>query len=215
LNGYGQGIYFEELQRTFINLVVRDNRQDFIFPYRNNPAAWESVENAIPKFLWKGKGVEIKSANNFLSGKSGITQLVLPFAGIRRNDLSTAHNETNATIEALQLDFVLLCHIDRPAAELQLMLKEAYRILKTSGVLILLMFDPDSEAAESLSRNGNRFDSSPTVEQIMFELSHCGFSHFEFMQTLFGPSQNMDGAQEPKCGYGEGLLVVVQARKTI
>jgi hypothetical protein len=47
----------------------------------------------------------------------------------------------------------------------------------------------------------------------MFELSHCGFKHFEFMQTLFGPSQNRDGAQEPKCGYGEGLLVVVQARK--
>lgn len=49
----------------------------------------------------------------------------------------------------------------------------------------------------------------------MFELSHCGFKHFEFMQTLFKPVQKITEVREPKAGYGKGLFVVVQARKKI
>jgi SAM-dependent methyltransferase len=197
---------------------VDESVQDFTLWQAKNPMALASVEEAISKLLHSGKGVEIKCGNSLLSEKLGITQLILPGrtclnAGSEGEPWSHKDFYSMSCLDALQLDFVFICYCDRAARELQSIFEEAHRILKNSGVLVLVFFDPNSQAAETFFGGEVQNNDASTVGRIVFELSDCGFKQFEFAQTLFSPMQKDSKAEELKPGYGEGLFVVVQARK--
>jgi hypothetical protein len=195
-------------------------KQDFIFWRMDDPTALASLKHALPGLLWTGKGVEIKCGSSFFCEQLGMTQLTLPTPiaaspGYRGVTGIPERFEANSSLEALQLDFVFICYGDMRMSELRRIFREAHRILKTNGVLVLVLFDPNSHAAESFLSRESRINDPYTVEQIIFELSNCGFKQFEFMQTLFSPTEKSSAIQEPKAGYGEGVFVIVQARKKI
>lgn len=196
---------------------VDKHKKDARFSDVKNPTVLASVEHAVRSFLPRGKGVELKCTNSLLSEKLGLTQLILPTKPDSNSDRLVVPEivEEKSSLEDLQFDFVFVWCIDRSTTELQRVFKESHRILKVNGVLVLAFFDPSSQAAEEIFGKGPEPDNAYRVEKIMFELSHCGFKQYAFRQTLCVPLPEGAEVQEPKAGYGEGLFVVVQARKKI
>ncbi len=117
----------------------------------------------------------------------------------------------------LQFDFVLfvtVCHLD----EMKFALKEANRVLKHKGSILIGFLDKDQNIAKEYiaKRHRSTFFAKAnfyTVERIVTLLKEAGFKDLEFNQTLFGNLDEIKEVQLPKIGYGEGSFVVVKATK--
>lgn len=117
----------------------------------------------------------------------------------------------------LQFDFVLfvtICHLK----DLKMALKEAYRVLKPKGAVIIGFLDKDQIIAKEYKERGYRstfyqnatFHSVKHIEEL---LMNTRFKNLEFNQTLYGQLDDIEELQQPKPGYGEGSFVVVKAIK--
>ena len=114
-------------------------------------------------------------------------------------------------------DFVLyvtICHLDN----VQDALKEAYRVLKHEGSVIIGFLDRDQQIAKEYSERKQRsiFYRDArfyTVERITTLLKETGFKKLVWSQTLFDGLDEIDTVQRPISGTGEGSFVVVRAMK--
>lgn len=118
----------------------------------------------------------------------------------------------------LKFDFVLMLSCVSYLKRLNSALKEAFRILKHDGALIVGFMDRNSlvgkQYAEKIQESS--FYQHPnfySVDKLVNELSDAGFRHFTFRQTLFGVFENIQAFQPSKEGYGEGSFVVIKALK--
>lgn len=115
------------------------------------------------------------------------------------------------------LDFALICSCDGMADGQQLLFKEVYRALGIRGLCIVAFIDVMSPFGEKYLLppllTADRRRSVNRTEKIMLELTHAGFKHYEFLQTLLGPPEEVREVQAPIRGYGQGSFVVVQAAK--
>jgi ubiquinone/menaquinone biosynthesis C-methylase UbiE len=102
--------------------------------------------------------------------------------------------------------------------DLQVAFKEAHRVLKKNGVLVVGFLDREStigkeyeqRKATSIFYKSARFYS---VDKVLSELKQARFRHFNFCQTLFQSLNEIKELEPCKIGYGEGSFVVIQARK--
>ncbi|MFO7792089.1 MAG: class I SAM-dependent methyltransferase [Candidatus Saliniplasma sp.] len=192
--------------------------------FDRNPAVYKSELMAVGKLLSKeGKGIEIGVGSGRFSEPLSI------FIGIdpSKEMLQIAKKRGIRVIRGMgeylplkcsEFDFVLIvttiCFFD----DVKLALREAYRILKQGGKIIIGFIDKDSQVGQEYQRKKekNVFYKDAkfySVNEGVELLRETGFSNFKYTQTIFDRLDSIDAVEKPKEGYGEGSFVVIKGKK--
>ncbi len=108
-----------------------------------------------------------------------------------------------------------LCFVRDPLKSLQ----EANRVLKVSGLLVVGMLDEDSPPGKpySAKRSSDKFyigSNFYPVSHVIAWILESGFDGLSSRQTIFNDVASMTRPDEVRIGHGDGLFVVLCARKT-
>ncbi len=190
--------------------------------YKRNSAAYLTALEALKRMMPAGKkhGIYVGSRSDPFSDALGIPLCKNPLQIIPDGLTAKARRGFSVKLpyEDFGLDFAVICYCDGVVDAQQALFKDVYRVLKINGLLIVAFIDIKSPygkkylvAAAAQSPKARK--SISRAEKIMFELSHAGFKHYEFLQTLLDPPEKIKEIQTPIQGYGQGSFVVVQAVK--
>ena len=192
--------------------------------FEKNKFVYESEIQAIKELFPKvKKSIEIGVGSGKFAIPLGIKTGVDPSPRMRKIAEQKGIKVINAVAEELpfenfQFEVVLMvttiCFVDN----LNLAFREAYRILKLGGYLIIGFVDKDSSLGKlyqqykekSLFYNIATFYS---VKEVVYNLSKVGFKEFDFRQTIFHGLNEIKDVESVKKDYGEGSFVVIRARK--
>ncbi|WP_048147983.1 class I SAM-dependent methyltransferase [Palaeococcus ferrophilus] len=180
----------------------------------------EAVKMLLPR---EGIGAEIGVGTGRFAAPLGVKLGVEPsrsmadLARLRGVEVIEGTAE-DLPFEDESLDYLLMvttiCFVDDPEKAL----KEAYRVLKPGGAIVIGFVDRESPIGREYERNKERsvfyreakFFSTAEVVEL---LKKAGFREFEFVQTLFHPLEEVKEIEPVKKGYGEGSFVVIKAVK--
>jgi len=178
----------------------------------------EALKKVIPKV---GKGLEIGVGTGRFASVLGITmgidpsRKMLEIASHRGVTVHWGFGE-NLPFWDSAFDYVAviitLCFTKEPLK----VLKEAWRVLKNNGKIIIAIVDRDSflgkfyQEKKSLFYKQAHFFSVREIEKL---LRACGFSHFIFYQTIFQLPNKMRSIVEPQKSFGKGGFVVISGEK--
>ena len=194
--------------------------------FDNHEREYAQELKAIKEFLpIDGKGVEIGAGTGRFSQPLGISLGVEPSESMRRIALSRGVNIISGTAESLplddeQYDFSLLvtvdCFLDMP----ELAFREAYRILKAEGFIIIGLIDKNSALGKKYEekKSQSKFYKDAnfhSVEEIQKDLVKVGFRNIEIVQAILPGDIDEYCEQDIKQGYGEGSFVVLRAQKFV
>ncbi len=192
--------------------------------FERNRFVYESellaVKTRLPE---SGRGVEIGVGSGRFAAPLGIKIGVEPAAAMREIARNKGIEVIGGAAEALpfkecEFEFALMvtaiCFVDNAEASL----KEAYRILKPNGSLVIGFIDKDSLIGKSYlkRRHESIFYSIATfysVDEVTNCLREAGFWDLGFSQTIFRPLREITNIEPIKEGYGEGSFVAVKARR--
>lgn len=96
--------------------------------------------------------------------------------------------------------------------------REAYRVLKPDGCLIIGFIDKDSPLGKLYQRHKEdslfyRVATFYLVNKVILLLKKAGFKNFNFIQTIFHNLAEIRNVEPLKEGYGKGSFVVIKATK--
>ena len=194
--------------------------------YEKYPDVYASEVEAVKQQLLKLSkdihGIEVGLGTGRFSIPLGLKEGIEPVREMaeiatRRGVEVMQGKAENLPYRDLHFDFVLfvtICHLDN----VHLAFKEAHRVLKKGGAIIIGFLDKDRPVARSYDekRDVSNFYKNArfyTVERVSKLLEDAGFVNPEFNQTLFGKLEDIQELQHPVDGYGEGSFVVVKAVK--
>lgn len=184
------------------------------FSYRSE---LQAVRELLPR---SGNGVEVGVGSGRFAAPLGIKLGVDPSGKMgeiaRKRGVKVIEGVAESLpFPDLQFDFVLMvatiCFLD----DIEAAFKEASRVLKHGGCLIIGFIDAESPIGRSYQerRDESTFYKDArfySVEEVISHMKNAHFKDLSFRQTLFGPS---DRSEPVKNGYGEGSFVVVRGFK--
>lgn len=190
-----------------------------------HPFVFRSEAEALRDFLPPGEshGIEIGLGTGRFAVELGIKEGIEPAAGMRELALTRGIEAMDATAERLpykdlHFDFVLMASCISYIDDLHAAFREANRVLKHNGRLILGSIDKNSLLGRSYEarRQQSLFYRQATffsIDKLIPRLKDAGFSRFEFSQTLFHPLEEIREIEHAKTGYGQGSFVIIKALK--
>ena len=209
------------------NIEVFDEHVDaYEAWFENNPFVFQSEIEAVREMLPEGdnlSGIEIGLGTGQCAKALKIKEGVEPSKNMRALANQRGIETMEAVAESLpyadmRFDFAVMLFCVSFYKDVAAAFKEAHRVLKKDGCLIVGFLDKDSiigkayeqQKAESVFYKHATFYG---VNKITEKLKQAGFRYFKFNQTLFGELNSINSVQTPKQGVGEGSLIVVKALK--
>jgi len=192
--------------------------------FERNRFVYESELNAIRALLPKGgNGIEIGVGSGRFATPLGIKFGIEPSRAMGQVARQRGIKVLGAVAEALplqeaQFDFAVMvttiCFVD----DLETSFKEAHRVLKPAGALIIGFVDGNSplgmvyqkHKADNVSYKQANFYS---VDEVVSHLTTAGFGDFTFVQTIFRELNEIKYTEPVKVGHGEGSFVVIKSTK--
>ncbi|HPI98358.1 MAG TPA: class I SAM-dependent methyltransferase [Synergistales bacterium] len=185
---------------------------------------YESELEAIRKMLpGCGKGLEIGVGTGRFAAPLGIGTGLEPSSRMAEIAREKGIFVMEGVAEDLpfsdsEFDYALMvttiCFVD----DLDLSFREAFRILKEDGVLVIGLVDRQSHVGKIYEkyREKSHFYQMATfysVEEVVESLKKAGFQTFSFNQTIFRVLGEIIELEPIRKGYGEGSFVVIRAKK--
>lgn len=192
--------------------------------FERNKFAYESELRAIRKLLPEsGESVEIGVGSGRFAQPLGIKIGLEPSSRMREIAKQRGIQVLDGVAEKLplddaQFDFILMvttiCFLD----DIETAFREAHRVLKPGGCLIIGFIDKNSMVGKLYQqhKSENVFYKVATfysVDEVISYLKEAGFEDFSFAQTIFRNLTEIKDAEPIKDGYGEGSFVVIKATK--
>ena len=189
-----------------------------------NRFAYESELRAVKALLPRSRnGMEIGVGSGRFALPLGIRSGIEPSARMREAARNRGVEVIDAVAEDLpfddaQFDFALMvttiCFLD----DVETALREAYRVIKNGGCLIIGFVDKTSPVGRLYLEHKNesvfyRPATFYSTGEVASFLEKAGFSRFSFVQTIFHSLADVKSIEPTKKGYGSGSFVVVKAAK--
>lgn len=192
--------------------------------FDKNRHAYESELLALRRFIPKaGKGLEVGVGTGRFASPLGIPIGVEPAKAMaeiaqRRGIKVYRTKAENLPFDNESFDFILMvttiCFVENPIQTL----KEAERVLKPNGHIILGMIDKDSPLGklyESRKKESTfyRYANFYSVNQVTNWLRQLKYAYIKICQTIFKNPEEIMAIEPIKEGYGEGGFVVISAER--
>jgi len=192
--------------------------------FENNQLAYQSELLAIRKLMPEnGEGIEIGVGSGKFAEPLGVKLGVEPSSQMRKIAEKKGIEVIDAVAEKLpfndkQFDFALMvttiCFLD----DIETAFKEAYRILKPSGSLIIGFVDRESDLGKLYLKRKKEsvfygLADFYSTDEVISYLKRIGFKNFDFVQTIFHDLTKLKKVEPAKKGYGQGSFVVIKADK--
>jgi len=179
----------------------------------------EAVKALLPK---KGKGLEIGVGTGRFAAALGIAAGIDPAKNMLKLARKRGVNAKAGSGEKLPFRnaafgyiaiIISLCFVKNP----EKVLKEAKRVLKKRGKIIIGIVDKDSFLGKFYQNKRSAFYKQANffrVKEVRDLLKAEGFSKFSYRQTIFRPLNKINSIEKPKRGFGKGGFVLICAKKT-
>ncbi|HEK85466.1 MAG: class I SAM-dependent methyltransferase [Candidatus Saccharicenans sp.] len=192
--------------------------------FEKNKYAYQSELEAIRRVLPKtGPRLEVGSGTGRFAVPLGIKLGIEPSEEMARIAKQKGMEVIKGVAESLpfpdaHFGFILMvtaiCFFD----DVEAALKEAWRVLKSGGSLIIGFIDANSPLGRNYQekKDKSRFYRQAnffSADEVISLLKKSNFNQFYLLQTIFRPPEEIKEAEPVKEGCGEGLFVVVRAVK--
>lgn len=208
-------------------LPFKEHLQEYESWFDRHPAVYES-ELAALRHVWPAgnqlKSLEIGAATGRFSSALKVTEALDPESCLlEKAEARGVVNTMPGKAEDLpyaskQFDVVFIGTSIHYFTDTAKALKEAYRVLKNSGKLIVAFIDKKGIIGKEYAarKADDLFYSTAnflTVGEMQMRIINAGFIHLDFYQTLFGSLESIQTIQDCRSGYGEGSYVIIKAEK--
>ena len=192
--------------------------------FDKNKLAYESELLALRRLIpEKGRGIEIGVGTGRFAIPLGIKEGVEPSDSMAKIAKMRGVRVYKGTAENLPLssssfDFATmittLCFVRDPIKAI----KEAKRILREKGLIIIGMIDKESPLGRIYEKKKKkskfyRHANFYSVSEVVYWLKKLNFMNFKFYQTIFTLPEKMKKVEPPKEGYGEGGFVAISGQR--
>ena len=206
--------------------IFHTKAEEYDHWFDKHPAIFESEVRAIAQLIPQNKkGIEIGVGTGRFASRLGIKIGIEPSVEMAKLAIRRGIKVVSAKAKSLpfkdgEFDFALfvtvLCFLERPEDAL----REAIRIIKPGGTIVIATINPDSEAGRAIkaSTHKDSFYASAnlhSVKEIENMMIQEGLINFSKVQTIFGPPDNITSPQSPREGSQEGGFVVLCGDKIL
>jgi SAM-dependent methyltransferase len=189
--------------------------------FLDHPLAYISEIRAIQALLPQtGEGVEIGVGTGRYAAPLKIRQGVEPMAKMAALARKRGVAVREGPVERLpfddgRFDFVLMVNslsfVDNPLT----VLREACRVIKAGGVLVVGLVDRESPLGKPFQKHPeeslfSREATFSSVAEVVKMMKGAGFEDFAFTQTLFQPLEAIEEVEPVRHGHGDGSFVAIR-----
>ncbi|MEW5692921.1 MAG: class I SAM-dependent methyltransferase [Candidatus Hydrogenedentota bacterium] len=191
-----------------------------------NRFAFESELKAIRQLLpCNGTGVEIGVGSGLFAQALGIRFGIDPSIKMqklakKRRVKTFAGTGEYLPLKTASIDYLLnvttICFLD----DVELAFKEAYRVLKNDGIIVIGFVDKHSAVGRKYEEHKNenvfyRIARFYSTEEVIGLLKKSGFIRFDIVQTIFRDLNELKDIEPVKPGYGQGSFIVIKTYKPL